>query len=257
MTRAAIIVVGGAAARLGGVPKPWLSVQGRAIVDHVLDASLPLVQHCVLVGSQPRHWTREGVVWTQEQPAGSGPAAAIAAGVAVLPDDVDEVLLLAGDAPFIKGPLQALLADGLALDAAAIEHDGQLQYLCARVRRPALATALANASTSMRSVFAGLRVQTVPAALIDADTWEDVSRLRQEMRMNDWLTTAAAKLGIDPVIDIDAVLDVARDVAHNTERKNAPLTAYLLGYAAAQQGMTPAQIAAAAADICEAAKAQA
>lgn len=49
-----------------------------------------------------------------------------------------------------------------------------------------------------------------------------------------WLTMVAADLGVDPgVLDVEAVLDLARDVAHNVERKAAPLTAYLVGYAAA------------------------
>ena len=51
---------------------------------------------------------------------------------------------------------------------------------------------------------------------------------------DDWIEVAAADLGVDPrVLDTDAVLDLARDVAHNVERKAAPLTAYLVGYAAA------------------------
>lgn len=51
---------------------------------------------------------------------------------------------------------------------------------------------------------------------------------------DDWLTAAAADLGVDPeVLDADAVLELARDVAHHVERKAAPLTAYLVGYAAA------------------------
>jgi hypothetical protein len=51
---------------------------------------------------------------------------------------------------------------------------------------------------------------------------------------DDWLTTAAADLGVDPgVVDVTAVLELARDVAHNVERKAAPLTTYLVGYAAA------------------------
>ena len=36
---------------------------------------------------------------------------------------------------------------------------------------------------------------------------------------DDWLTVAAADLGVDPqVLDTEAVLDLARDVAHNVER---------------------------------------
>lgn len=67
--------------------------------------------------------------------------------------------------------------------------------------------------------------------------------------MDDWLQAVAEKLGIDATIDIDAVLDLTRDVAHNQERKNAPLTAYLLGYAVAMKQMQPSDIAAAAAEI--------
>jgi len=38
-----------------------------------------------------------------------------------------------------------------------------------------------------------------------------------------WLTTAAADLGVDPaVLDVDAVLELARDVAHHVERRRHP-----------------------------------
>lgn len=47
-----------------------------------------------------------------------------------------------------------------------------------------------------------------------------------------WTEAACAELGIDPTsADTMAVLDLARDVAHNVARPAAPLTAYLLGVA--------------------------
>lgn len=56
--------------------------------------------------------------------------------------------------------------------------------------------------------------------------------------MNDdvlerWLVEAAEALGIEPPGGAEraAVLDLARDVAHNVTRPGAPLTAYLLGVA--------------------------
>lgn len=254
MSRAAIIVVGGRAQRLGGVNKPWLSIQGRPIIDHILESTLPHVQQCVLVGDAPDGWSNTHVRLTREEPAGAGPVAAIRAGMKLLLPDIDEVLLLAGDAPFIGEALAALFAAELVDGAVAVESAGRTQYLCTRVRRRDLESALITAETSMQSVFKGLRVHTVSAALVDADTWEDVVALRQELQMNDWLTDVTKKLAIDASLDIDAVLELARDVAHHTERKNAPLTSYLLGYAAAAQNLTQAQVAALAAEIGQMAK---
>lgn len=48
-----------------------------------------------------------------------------------------------------------------------------------------------------------------------------------------WLAEAAGALGIEPPTGPErtAVLDLARDVAHNVARPGAPLTAFLLGVA--------------------------
>ena len=50
--------------------------------------------------------------------------------------------------------------------------------------------------------------------------------------LESWTEAACAELGIDPaVMDTRAVLDIARDAAHQVARPAAPLTAYLLGVA--------------------------
>jgi Domain of unknown function (DUF6457) len=47
-----------------------------------------------------------------------------------------------------------------------------------------------------------------------------------------WVMAAAAELGLDSGdVQPEAVLDVARDVAHQVVRPAAPLTAYLMGVA--------------------------
>ena len=251
MQRAAIVVVGGAATRLGGAPKPWLQVSGRPIIDHILEAARPFASSIIIVGACPSDWVPPFPVQrTIEQPAGSGPAHAVRAGMALLDDAVDEVLLLAGDAPFISDALAALTAAHCVGDGAAAEHDGVLQFLLARVRRAALADALAAGGASMRSVFDRLQIEPIAAAVVDADTWEDVARLRAgEGIVADraWLDEVVELIGIDAQIDVDALLSLTRDVAHNVERKNAPLTSYLVGYAAAARQLTPAQIA----ELCE------
>jgi hypothetical protein len=50
--------------------------------------------------------------------------------------------------------------------------------------------------------------------------------------LESWTEAACAELGLDPsILDTRAVLDLARDAAHQVARPAAPLTAYLLGVA--------------------------
>ena len=60
--------------------------------------------------------------------------------------------------------------------------------------------------------------------------------------MDPWLDRLADVLQVprlDPA-DVDAVLDLARVVAHGTERRNAPLAAYLVGRWVDANDETPA-----------------
>jgi hypothetical protein len=50
--------------------------------------------------------------------------------------------------------------------------------------------------------------------------------------LDRWVAAAADELGLQPGdVQTKAVLDVARDVAHQVLRPGAPVTAYLLGVA--------------------------
>ncbi|WFF02092.1 DUF6457 domain-containing protein [Micromonospora sp. WMMD964] len=62
--------------------------------------------------------------------------------------------------------------------------------------------------------------------------------------MDDWVTAACAELELDPAgVPVTAVLDLARDVAHQVLRPGAPVSAYLLGVAVGR-GADPADAAA-------------
>jgi hypothetical protein len=54
--------------------------------------------------------------------------------------------------------------------------------------------------------------------------------------LDEWIAAAKKELGIDLDVDTAALLDVARDAAHGVARPAAPLTTFLVGYAAARAG---------------------
>ena len=49
---------------------------------------------------------------------------------------------------------------------------------------------------------------------------------------DEWVDEVCSALGIEETVDVDLVLDVARNVAHGVERRAAPVTTFLIGLAA-------------------------
>lgn len=57
------------------------------------------------------------------------------------------------------------------------------------------------------------------------------------MTLHDWIDALCDALELeDAEVDEALILDVARDAAHAVERPAAPITTFLVGYAAAMRG---------------------
>ncbi|MFF7447542.1 MULTISPECIES: NTP transferase domain-containing protein [unclassified Streptomyces] len=102
----------------------------------------------------------------------------------------------------------------------------------------------------LRRLTASLHLTRVPdpVASFDCDTWDDIATARARIRehghvLDEWISAVKDELGIDLDVDTGALLDLARDAAHNVARPAAPLTTFLVGYAAAQAGGGPEQVA--------------
>lgn len=55
-----------------------------------------------------------------------------------------------------------------------------------------------------------------------------------------WVDELCEALGIEDEVDVDALLDLARDSAHEVERRAAPVTTFLVGLAAGRaEGSDP------------------
>lgn len=70
--------------------------------------------------------------------------------------------------------------------------------------------------------------------------------------LNRWLREAGDALGVDPdAVEVELLLDLARDVAHGVARPAVPLTSYLLGYAVARSGGDRAALERLAAEVTQ------
>lgn len=162
---------------MAGADKPLLVVEGTRMVDAVVEGARPWCDQGVVVvgaaGDAP------DVVVVREEPAGGGPAAALAWGVQHLAD-ADWVVALAADAPWSGQAVGALLAAATADGAIAVDAAGRVQPLLAVYRRKAIvARGTVAPGTSMRSLIADLDLALVPvgeAATRDIDTWDDYRR---------------------------------------------------------------------------------
>ncbi|MFE0579487.1 MULTISPECIES: NTP transferase domain-containing protein [unclassified Streptomyces] len=263
MSYDAIVLAGGAARRLGGADKPALSVGGRALLDRVLDACPDALRTVVVGGRRP---TARPVQWAREDPPGSGPVAALDAGLRGTTAGL--VLVLSADLPFLdRETVAALLAapDEHGTDGAMLrDPGGRDQPLVAAYRAEPLRREVALlaaehgglAGLPLRALTAELRLAPVaaqPLAAFDCDTWEDLAAARARIRehgtvLDQWITAVKNELGIDLAVDTTTLLDLARDAAHGVARPAAPLTTFLVGYAAAHAAATGADPAQAVAE---------
>ncbi len=62
------------------------------------------------------------------------------------------------------------------------------------------------------------------------------------MNLHDWIDELCDVLDLDTEVDEALILDLARAAAHNVDRPAAPITTYLLGFAAGSSGADPEQI---------------
>ncbi|HEX7745675.1 MAG TPA: NTP transferase domain-containing protein [Micromonosporaceae bacterium] len=217
---AAIVLAGGAARRMGGADKPARPVAGRPMLCRVLAAVVDATPR-VVVGAADG--LPHGVLQTRERPAGAGPVAATAAGMAMLGPATATVALLAADLPLLTadaiGALRRAAAAGEADGACYVDEGGRLQSLCGVWRVRALRRALdelaaareaglaaardagaaagrdagavtdreaALAGASVKALLAGLAVTPVPWAGHGLPPWFDCDTDEDLRRVEEW-----------------------------------------------------------------------
>jgi len=188
----AVLLAGGRAARLGGLDKTSFTIDGETLAGRAAAAAHD-ARALVIVGLRAGVRPPEGVILTREEPPWSGPAAALAAGVAALPTPASAfTLVLACDLVRAREAVGALLAaappsSGWRDGVQAVDEDGRSQPLLAIYRTAALTArfgALSQVGTlegmSLRRLLDGLDLLEIPVdgdLCADVDTHEDARRL--------------------------------------------------------------------------------
>jgi bifunctional UDP-N-acetylglucosamine pyrophosphorylase/glucosamine-1-phosphate N-acetyltransferase len=122
---AAVVMAAGLGTRMKSrTPKLLHELAGRPMVAYVVDAGREATGRRPLVVTSPATAAVRDALGDvadyalQAEPRGTGDA--VAAAVAALPEDVDEILVLTGDAPLLDASLLTELLDERRLDEAAI-----------------------------------------------------------------------------------------------------------------------------------------
>ncbi|MGY4103136.1 NTP transferase domain-containing protein [Nocardia sp. R16R-3T] len=212
----AIVLAGGRASRMGGVDKPAIVIGGRSMLEAALAAVASCVRTVVVGPHRPELDAR--IVQVREVPPGSGPVAAVGAGLRALgPTAAPLVVVLAADLPFLSQvTVRELIRHGSESGADAVfaaDESGRPQYLIGVWRRTALAQALQRLDSlinqPMKALIPADTVTVTMAGIADCDTEEQVRRARM-----DWETRTVGAAAPAPAAAVAATplsLEQARD----------------------------------------------
>jgi molybdenum cofactor guanylyltransferase len=182
MACAGIVLTGGTSRRLG-FDKATVRIGAETLAERAARVLGAVCAPVVEVGPG-----RTGIRAVREDPAGSGPLAALVAGADAL--GAESVVLLACDLVRIESHVLALLAGWEGAPSVVPMVDGRAQLVCARYGPDAIGAArtlLASGERSLRALIDLVAVDFVtdserPAvinadAFLDLDTPEDLERL--------------------------------------------------------------------------------
>ena len=148
-----IILCGGAGRRMGGVQKPLLELDGRTLLDRVLERVRPQVGPIVISANEAlARYAAYGHVVIPDDTPDLGPLGGLAACARVV--TTPWIFVCAGDAPYMDVHLASRLALGLDVhDAGALPHDGErAHYLMLLVRTDTCASIAPYLTAGHRSV---------------------------------------------------------------------------------------------------------
>jgi molybdenum cofactor cytidylyltransferase len=183
---AAVILAAGASRRFGS-PKQLAVLDGRTLLEHVLEAARAAGLHTVVAVvpvwlTRPAAATDPGLSWVRNPHPERGMSHSLRLGIAALPPDVTAAVILLGDQPRVTlGHLHALVAARGTRPIVATDYDGLLAPPVLLERRSFEQVAGLVGDVGLREVLRGsddVAVVPAPASAVDIDTPADLHRHR-------------------------------------------------------------------------------
>lgn len=153
-----------------GRDKALLPYRGATLLEHAAGIVRAVAPDVRILSGARRRYEDFGVPVIEDPICGAGPLAGLyAALTSAAADDIDRILWLAVDLPFVPSGLLQRLVDALDhADIAMARTEHGVEPLCAAFRTaPVLENvrrALLAARLKLTVAFEGLRIETIPAA---------------------------------------------------------------------------------------------
>ncbi|HEY0644229.1 MAG TPA: NTP transferase domain-containing protein [Nocardioides sp.] len=178
-----VILAGGTAARMDGVDKASVELEGRTLLEHAVDAFLD-ADEVVVVAPRSVPTTRP-VTFTVEDPPRGGPVAGLLTGVDALLRRPRLVGVLAVDMPRVTAATMRRLREAAAGHDGAFLVDGDGRRQLAGVLDAARLAAVrpdleGQHNMALHRLLAGMDLAEVPAGgdeAVDIDAWSDLRDL--------------------------------------------------------------------------------
>ncbi len=243
-----IVIAGGKSSRMDYVDKLNLPLSGKTLLEIAIANA---VGKTFLSTNLDRNFGEIKTV--KDLVSDGGPAVGVWSCLQFV--DAEYVLLIAADQPFISNYLSDLITKAISHHSGAwLKVDGELQPFASCVKSSLLYESLKDSqgvSESMKQILNTLdlaQISVKPKGVWDIDTWADyfyaLGQVNEKSAMTEeWINTLSQQLDLSlDFLDQEEILDLTREVAHNIERKAAPLTTFLLGYLAGKKDLSKEEI---------------
>ena len=188
-----VLVAGGHASRLGGIPKGLMRVEGETIATRTLRLFGELFQASLVVANDPEPYRDRGVTLIPDRIPGKGAPGGLHAALCAV--HTEWIFAAACDMPFLEPEPIRLLADRRAgAEAVLVRFGGRLHPLHAlwsRACLPALERLLCEGDPSLVDLARAVR-----ARVVDEPEWRALDPVGRALE-NVNTAEDAARLGLD------------------------------------------------------------
>ena len=193
----AVILAGGLARRMDGQDKGLIELNGRAMIEYVIEALIPQVDNIVINANRNlEQYERYGYPVIKDIMGDyPGPLAGMASGLQAC--DSDRILIAPCDSPFLPSVLASRLNTAMTENQAdiSVAHDGErLQQAFAIIRRSILPSLLAYLNDGGRKVetwyakhqTALTDFSDLPVTFININTPQDKEAVEKKLSNPDY-----------------------------------------------------------------------